>query len=491
MRPPRPARLLLVIMATGAFPCPAQPLTDMELQRHADSTDLLVRFRGPVHEPLRVRVQRSSDLRSWENIGAVFHFEPDDRQSMTLQSPDAGPQGFYRAFVRPEPELLATEPEDVLGYAGEFEDALAAVGDMTLPEFAARFDTAVEFLPEVTWDVTTAEYYDEFTRPPDPPVKWNGYGVPIPLPDYSLAPRETEFFQRNGFVVSERLATNSFARVYHGIYLRDLPVLVTSDSILHAWHRSYDTMLSQFEEAYLYDTLQRLLDGLAAEVPEAWADYGTGPLGESIRDADYFVAVARSLLSDAQEHTTTGHDVLVAQTLAAIEAGDMIYFNLFGRMASNPENPRNIVDFSLFKVRGHYVDSPRLQRYFQAVTWCGHIDLRVAGNPEEASPRELGTALVLHDLAQRAGVLARWRDIDTVIRTFVGPPDSMDLDQLARFLEAEGIESPGEIATLADLESLQERLGDTSLGRQLINAHSYAPMAGDQMRLPRSFTLLG
>ena len=39
------------------------------------------------------------------------------------------------------------------------------------------------------------------------------------------------------------------------------------------------------------------------------------------------------------------------------------------------------MDFSQFKVRGHYEHSERLKHYFQAMMWCGTIDLRVAGNP--------------------------------------------------------------------------------------------------------------
>jgi hypothetical protein len=43
--------------------------------------------------------------------------------------------------------------------------------------------------------------------------------------------------------VSERLAFKQFMQAYAGIYWKDLPVLVTTDSLLDAIHRTYDMML--------------------------------------------------------------------------------------------------------------------------------------------------------------------------------------------------------------------------------------------------------
>jgi len=39
-------------------------------------------------------------------------------------------------------------------------------------------------------------------------------------------------FRTNGFVVSERLSDKSFGDIYYNIFVRDLPVFITTDSIL-------------------------------------------------------------------------------------------------------------------------------------------------------------------------------------------------------------------------------------------------------------------
>ena len=64
---------------------------------------------------------------------------------------------------------------------------------------------------------------------------------------------------KNGFVVCERLGTASFAEMYYKIYSRDLPVFISADSILHAWHRSYDAILRTLEpkSERIHENVQR------------------------------------------------------------------------------------------------------------------------------------------------------------------------------------------------------------------------------------------
>lgn len=99
--------------------------------------------------------------------------------------------------------------------------------------------------------------------------------------------------------------------------------------------------------------------------------------------------------------------------------------------------------------------------------WCGHIDLRVAGNQLEASFRELGTAIVLNDLLCRSLALAHWQGIEQLVQCFVGTPDSMDFDQLHIFPNFTGIDSPAQITSTTNLERLQSKLEDTPLGVRL------------------------
>src|SRR6185369_15120119 len=166
-------------------------------------------------------------------------------------------------------------------------------------------------------------------------------------------------------------------------------------------------------------------------------DYGKGVLSESLTDADYFLAMARSLLAGKQVATTLNQEARVAQTLQAVEAQQLHKFVLFGRERQ--------MDFSQFKVRGHYENSDLLKKYFKAMMWCGRIDLRIAGGKDYwgvlSSPRELGSAVILNDLLLRSNQFERWQQFDRLIQTYVGRADSATFAHLGALLNEAGIKS--------------------------------------------------
>src|SRR6185369_13187245 len=175
----------------------------------------------------------------------------------------------------------------------------------------------------------------------------------------------------------ERLGSGSFADVFYNVWHNDLPVFISTDAVLQAWHRTYDAMLEEIEETYLFNGFETLLDRMAAQLSDGALDVGND-LQNSVRDADYFIAVARSLLAgtNAPGISRLGQDTRVAETWADIQAEQLrTKPDFFGQC--------RVVDFSQFKVRGHYTHSERLRRYFKCVMWLGRIDLAVAGGPFE------------------------------------------------------------------------------------------------------------
>ena len=315
---------------------------------------------------------------------------------------------------------------------------------MSNEEFAQLYDAKADYLQGISWDPTTAKYWDLFNIDPQENNK-NSERQNYRNYDFRLDPEELAVFKKNGFVVSERMDAKSFAEMFYRIYSNDLPVFVSADSILHAWHMSYDAMLKEIEEQVLARSLNEILEGMAEKLPVAAREYGNGELESSLKDVDYFLAVARSLLKTyptkqgdeeeffqiieesykeqsteselPEEHIKTylNQDERVDETLNFVQAQQLQRFNLFGR--------ERRVDFSQFKPRGHYESSETLRKYFQAMMWCGRIDLRIAGKPKETSPRELGAAIIFHDLLKKSGKFQLWQQFDEILQTFVGWTD--------------------------------------------------------------------
>ena len=383
---------------------------------------------------------------------------------------------------------IAKVPGDVFGYTAAFDEALKKIGQISPQEFAKRYVSNAKYLPQISFDPTTAKFWDEFNLDPEEnnknPNRKNRRSY-----DFRLNPEELAIFKQNGFVVSERLGANNFADLFYRIYSNDLPVFVSADALLHAWHRSFDAILEELEETYLSSSLDEILEGMQQKIPEAWNQYGNGVLGSSVSDADYFLAVARSLLADNAVNTHLNQDVRVAETLEAIQAQQLQTFELFGRLRK--------VDFSQFKVRGHYENSELLKRYFRSMMWCGRIDLRIAEIPDESSPaksspRELGAAVILYDLLKQSGKFEQWQQFDQLLQTFVGRTDSMTFAQLGDILDQANIKSPADVKDLGTLEQLQADILTSKIGFQDISSHYYtSPFGSEKVKLPRSFTVLG
>lgn len=371
--------------------------------------------------------------------------------------------------------------DDSLGYTARFERELRQIGKISPQEFARRYPQA-RYSDKISWDPTTAKFWDDFNR--DPKLLPAGKHF---RSDFRLNDEELARFKQNGFVVSERLAAGSFAEMYYRIYSRDLPVFIATDALLHAWHRTYDGMLEELEETYLATSLDEILTAMAKSIPAAEQEYGNGVLKDSLADADYFLAVARSLLTGKQVATALDQEDRVATTLQAAHGLQLHKFQLFGRMRE--------MDFSQFKVRGHYENSETLKKYFKAMMWCGRIDLRIAGGKDYwgvlSSPRELGSAVILNDLLLRAKEFERWQQFDRLIQTYVGRTDSATFAHLGALLSKAGIKSPADLKTMEQLEALQAEILAGKLGLQHIRGDVYTSPFGGKVELPRSFTLLG
>jgi hypothetical protein len=398
-----------------------------------------------------------------------------------------------------------------LGYAAALQAELARIGQISPEEFARSHAAKAKLLLRIDWDPTTALYWDRFNLDPNKPgqtIRLRGAEerefrerardqrrpvpddkpVTVPLaggPDFRLDPNELALFKRNGFVVSERLGAPSCTEMFYRIYKRDLPVFVTTDAVLHAWHRSFDAILEEVETTMLMPALAEVLDAMAGKVREAGNDYGKGLFTDSLADADFFLAVARSLLKGKQVPDALGQRDRVAKTLAACARLGLEKLDLFGV-------PRD-VDFSQFKPRGHYEKSQALRRYFQAMIWCGRIDLRVAGEGGLATRRQLAGAIVLHDLLRRSGQFGRWQQFDSMLRTFAGSADSMTFAQLGAVLAAAGIRSPAGVKDDAALDALQRQILAGKVGAQEIRGDVFTvdPFNSERFVLPRSFTFLG
>lgn len=366
-----------------------------------------------------------------------------------------------------KPDLL----EEQRAFLEQYEGVRQEAALMSAEQFQTRYATP-QRLDRVAHDPTRAAFYDEistFAR---------------------IAPAQEELLKQNGFVVLDHAAYRTFEVAYEELYMGDLPVFITSDSLLYALHRSYDAILMHLE----YTALIPELTAMLAQMHEALGarlDGGTIPegLAEEARDVDLYLAVARTLLTGQRVPTLLGgeQEDRLNKILNDAEGLQPAPLHIFGQ-AIDP------YDYSQLQPRGHYEDDPTLQRYFKAMMWLGRTELKMVEFPDGQTRFMRGgleAAFLMYALLKDSGALERQARIDLTIERMVGEQDSMGIDDMGAFAAAEGLDSLDAIAAASD-EELRDALLESPYGLQRIMSQIiYTDPNTPTVVLPRVFLLLG
>lgn len=119
-----------------------------------------------------------------------------------------------------------------------------------------------------------------------------------------LTPDEEALLLRQGLVVTERLARETFLEQFAEIWRLDLPVFISADAILHAFHEQYDYILRTIELS-LADLLEDMLGRMQRQLPGLAAKYAAYPeITTMLRDVDVYLTVPLRLLGQSAAAST-------------------------------------------------------------------------------------------------------------------------------------------------------------------------------------------
>jgi hypothetical protein len=166
---------------------------------------------------------------------------------------------------------------------------------------------------------------------------------------YNLSEYEKSLISDHGFMVTERLAKGSFGKILLDIHHNDLPVFVSTDAILYAFHASYDRILRDVELGFLIDKVSTLLTTLRSQMSQLAAQYNSQPqMSQMLRDVDVYLTVGAKLIgqntsSYYPENTDKINHLINRIMTAQGFAQDTIF-----------SSTCITYDWSQFKPRGHY-----------------------------------------------------------------------------------------------------------------------------------------
>ena len=263
---------------------------------------------------------------------------------------------------------------------------------------------------------------------------------------FALSAEQRARLARDGFVVSAG-AEKEFFTVYEKARYANVPIFVTSDSLLHTYHLLFDKVLRTAEARYFIPQLRELNAALLARAEEDYQALQGSSWEDAARRTVAFIGVASKLLDASVEVPAYAAD-LVQEELALIGgAAGMLPSPLFPGLEFGE-------DYTQYIPRGHYTLSDELKAYFKSMMWYGRMTFRLKTADAEVGRAESRSALLLVHALQSAVVSGRpaveaWADLYNPTVFFVGRSDDLTVLQYAEVMDA--VYGPGTtVKALAD-----------------------------------------
>jgi len=272
-----------------------------------------------------------------------------------------------------------------------------------LPIFAEFSESAVSVVPAVAHEPIAADLGN----------------VRVP---FLLSGGLRQRLAENGFVVAPG-AEREFFTVYEKARYDNLPVFVTSDSLLHVYHLLFDKVLRTAEVEHFIPLLRDLNAAMLAQTDTQYQALRDGPWEEAARRTVAFVGVASRLLDPEIDVPAYAADLVESEIALVDDAAGISSSPLFPGLEFGE-------DYTQYIPRGHYTRSDDLSRYFRSMMWYGRMTFRLKTKNLEVGKAETRSALLLVHALRDTTVGGRpaldaWQDLYSPTAFMVGRSDDL------------------------------------------------------------------
>ena len=347
------------------------------------------------------------------------------------------------------------------------------------------FSSGLNALPQtaISIDPSTVSYYDAVKTA------------------FNLTSEQETMLKSSGFVVVEtpntlgawnptlRFEDFYFAQVYRN----DLPVFVTTDSVLHLFHVIFDCSIRKLEQETFYPLIHELTQyAFNTSLSSYNMIAHDGSLKYwAIRNATIYFAVGLSLITG--QNVTLPPELLpdINFYLGQIYSDDLRFIKAGSwNLPESPYSSDVNYDFTQFKVRGHYLGVPELEKYFRTFMWYGNFPVFVPRNDERydwTSSHIDDTAIVyMRDiLKSNQQYYDDWTLLYNVTSALIGDSDSINFLNLETALNNVFGNSEQYLDLIVEddgLTRLREELAKPAYQQKIL---SQALLAATDVPLPR------
>ncbi len=152
--------------------------------------------------------------------------------------------------------------------------------------------------------------------------------------------------------------------IYNDCTWDGIPIFVTTDAVLHIYHVFFDNLLARIEMRTLMESLKTMTEILISKTSSDFG-FAENPVAqEALRRNLAYLYVGKKLMEDSEVVVPETVTALVDSELILIETQKGFDFSpIFGNFSK--------LDYSQFKVRGHYTRNDSLKAYFKTMMWYG------------------------------------------------------------------------------------------------------------------------
>ncbi|UCG68171.1 MAG: DUF3160 domain-containing protein, partial [Thermoplasmata archaeon] len=334
------------------------------------------------------------------------------------------------------------------------------------------FNYEFPYLSNLEISLEDAEYFDNISHT-------------FNLTDDMIAKLKT-----NGFVVVNHTMINGYSRpitnfldAYESYWHKDLPIIITTDTILNTFHLLFATMLKDIEKESLYWRVEQMSEKLMMDSVILYLSQDDGILKDITREVSIFFAVAASLTGKSMMVPDFIKEDVEYYVEKILNATDVVLEYTY-------DGKEYYVDYTQYKPRGHYAGDEILELYFRCMMWYGRksLDMNISNDIREA-------VIITKLLGDNTQAEQLWYEIYNITRFLIGASDSLSFNDIKRAV----MNSAGELSIemLRDDEIVQlirdelqksDYISQRILSTIVVKSPS---QASEQMDFPKIFQFMG
>lgn len=224
----------------------------------------------------------------------------------------------------------------------------------------------------------------------------------------------------NNFVVCDGTWSEFFDLYEQNRYLQ-VPVFVTTDSMMHTYHLYFALLQKNTESNYLTDLTGKFSSRMYKDSLAQYQELaGTEWEDAALKNVAFF-AVGAELM---------GEDVADLPADAKAIAGQEQQLILDAQSVEESPLTGDLEDYSQYKPRGYYEGNEELEKYFRAMMWYGRRNFAQTNETQNREALLMTLALQEDSEAQEA-----WNAVYSITSFFAGASDDAGYQEYAPIIE--------------------------------------------------------